>query len=54
MMLYEWYEAQRALLSPFSESMRSPSFPPSQDPEGFDRAAFHVELNDEVLSFLTA
>lgn len=41
-----------SFLSPFPARMTSPAFPPSQDPEGFDRAAFHAHLNDEVLAFL--
>lgn len=38
--------------SPFPESMINPAFPPSQDPEGFDRARFHEEMNAEILNFL--
>lgn len=38
--------------SPFPKSMKNPAFPPSQDPEGFDRERFHVEMNAEVLAFL--
>jgi len=41
-----------SFLSPFPAAMSSPGFPPSQDPAGFDRVAFHVELNEEVLAFL--
>lgn len=41
-----------SFLSPFPESMISPVFPPSQDPEGFDRQSFHEEMNTEVLEFL--
>jgi hypothetical protein len=32
--------------------MIDPGFPPSQDPEGFDRARFHGELNRAVTAFL--
>jgi len=41
-----------SFLTPFPEHLTSPTFPPSQDPEGFDRPAFHEELNAEVLDFL--
>ena len=41
-----------SFLSPFPRAMRSTKFPPSVDPEGFDREKFHVELNAEVLAFL--
>lgn len=41
-----------AFLSPFPPHLTSPSFPPSQDPEGFDRAAFHVEMNARIEGFL--
>jgi predicted dienelactone hydrolase len=41
-----------AFLSPFPAAMVSPSFPPSQDPAGFDRAAFLPTLYGEILSFL--
>lgn len=41
-----------AFLSPFPESMRRPDFAPSQDPEGFDRAAFQRILRDGISSFL--
>jgi predicted dienelactone hydrolase len=42
-----------AFQTPFPEAMRRPDFPPSQDPPGFDRAAFHARLPDELLAFLT-
>jgi hypothetical protein len=32
--------------------MTSPTFPPSQDPAGFDRARFHEEMNAEIAAFL--
>jgi predicted dienelactone hydrolase len=38
--------------SPFPPAMIRPDFPPSQDPEGFDRAAFQPVLNAEILTFL--
>lgn len=38
--------------SPFPSSMTRPEFPPSQDPEGFDRVAFQPILHAEILSFL--
>jgi predicted dienelactone hydrolase len=41
-----------AFMSPFPESMRRPDFPPSQDPEGFDRAAFQPILQDGIAGFL--
>ncbi len=41
-----------SFLSPFPKAMTSPAFAPSQDPEGFDRARFHQELNAGVLEFL--
>ncbi|MDB4949004.1 MAG: putative lipoprotein signal peptide [Gemmatimonadetes bacterium] len=41
-----------SFLAPFPPAIASPAFPPSQDPPGFDRAAFHEELNVEVEAFL--
>lgn len=41
-----------SFLSPFPASMRAPGFPPSQDPEGFDRDKFHTELPGIIESFL--
>jgi len=38
--------------SPFPAAMSSPSFPPSQDPDGFDRKSFQVEMNARILAFL--
>jgi predicted dienelactone hydrolase len=43
-----------AFLSPFPAAMRNPMFPPSQDPPGFDREQFQLELQAEVLEFLLA
>jgi predicted dienelactone hydrolase len=40
--------------SPFPPAMTRPEFPPSQDPPGFDRAAFQPLLHAEVLAFLRA
>ncbi|RLL48544.1 alpha/beta hydrolase [Oceanobacillus piezotolerans] len=41
-----------SFLSPFPEVMKNPSFPPSQDPSGFNRNLFHQELKSDVLNFL--
>jgi predicted dienelactone hydrolase len=41
-----------SFLSPFPPAMAAPAFAPAHDPPGFDRAAFHEELNAEVLAFL--
>ena len=41
-----------SFLAPFPEAMTRPDFPPSQDPKGFDRAAFHTRLNTEIVAFL--
>ncbi len=41
-----------SFLSPFPPAMRSESFPPSVDPEGFDREKFHGKLDAEVLDFI--
>ncbi len=38
-----------SFLAPFPENMRNKNFPPSQDPDGFDREAFHETLKVEVL-----
>jgi predicted dienelactone hydrolase len=40
--------------TPFPAAMTRPEFPPSQDPPGFDRAAFQHVLQAEVLAFLRA
>ena len=37
---------------PFPPSLAGPHFPPSQDPEGFDRAAYQAVLAEEILAFL--
>ncbi len=43
-----------AFLAPFPPALASPRFPPSQDPPGFDRVAYHDELAREVLAFVSA
>jgi predicted dienelactone hydrolase len=43
-----------AFVSPFPPAMTSPSFPPSQDPPGFDRAAFQPVLHAAIADFLAA
>jgi predicted dienelactone hydrolase len=42
-----------SFLSPFPPELRRPDFPPSQDPEGFDREEFHQKLPGIVETFLT-
>lgn len=42
-----------SFLTPFPVQMRRPDFPPSTDPEGFDRERFHTELPGRVEVFLT-
>ncbi len=41
-----------SFLSPFPEAMINPDFPPSQDPEGFDRMVLHQRMNAEITVFL--
>jgi predicted dienelactone hydrolase len=41
-----------SFLSPFPPAMVKPTFTPSQDPSGFDRPAFHQQMNTDVLRFL--
>lgn len=41
-----------SFLAPFSPQMTNPAFPPSQDPPGFDRPAFHATLYPEIVGFL--
>ncbi len=41
-----------SFLSPFPATMVSPDFPPSQDPDGFERAAFQQRLAGDVIVFL--
>ena len=39
-------------LSPFPPKLVAGGFAPTQDPEGFDRIAFHAELPEEIRLFL--
>lgn len=41
-----------SFMSPFPEVMRGPDFPPGNDPEGFDRAAYQDTLATDVATFL--
>lgn len=41
-----------SFISPFPASMKNPNFPPSTDPLGFDREAFHRQLPADILIFL--
>lgn len=41
-----------AFLTPFPPALTRPEFPPSQDPPGFDRAAFQAEMHVEIETFL--
>lgn len=41
-----------AFQTPFPDSLVSPDFPPSQDPPGFDRTAYHAQMNAQILAFL--
>ncbi|CAP54768.1 alpha/beta hydrolase [Gluconacetobacter diazotrophicus] len=41
-----------AFLSPFPANMVHPNFPPSQDPPGFDRAAYQGVLSHDIGTFL--
>ena len=43
-----------SFVSPYPAAMTSPAFPPSQDPPGFDRVAFHRTMNAEILAFPVA
>ncbi len=43
-----------AALTPFTASMKRPNFPPAHDPEGFDRAAYQVHMNDDITAFFDA
>ena len=40
-----------SFLAPFPENMKNENFPPSQDPPGFDREAFHDVLKTKVLKY---
>ena len=41
-----------SFLSPFPPKLVAGGFAPTQDPEGFDRVAFHAELPEEIRQFL--
>ena len=41
-----------AFITPFPAEMRRPDFPPSVDPPGFDREAFHATLPSRIARFL--
>ena len=41
-----------SFISPFPPHMTNPGFPPSVDPEGFDRGKFHEELPGEIREYL--
>lgn len=41
-----------AFITPFPDALRRPDFPPSVDPPGFDREAFHQQLPSRVAQFL--
>lgn len=40
--------------TPFPAQMAVPGFAPAIDPPGFDRAAFHPQLNDQIVQFAVA
>jgi predicted dienelactone hydrolase len=41
-----------SFLSPYPPNLKNAGFPPSMDPEGFDRDKFHKELPGELCEFL--
>lgn len=41
-----------SFLSPFPPKLAAGGFPPTQDPEGFDREAFHQTLPEDIRLFL--
>ncbi len=41
-----------SFITPFPPALRRPEFPPANDPEGFDREAFHRRYPAEVVAFL--
>ena len=41
-----------SFLSPFPPKLKAGGFAPTQDPEGFDREAFHEQLPEEIRQFL--
>ena len=40
-----------SFISPYPPQMKNPGFPPSNDPEGFNRKSFHEKLPGELLEF---
>lgn len=38
--------------TPFPPALATPGFPPAHDPPGFDRVAYHPQLNAEIATFL--
>ncbi|MBA3918766.1 MAG: alpha/beta hydrolase [Gemmatimonas sp.] len=40
--------------SPFPAQMAVPGFAPAIDPPGFDRVAFHAEMNEQIVRFAVA
>ena len=41
-----------SFLSVFPQPMQQPAFAPAQDPPGFDRAAFQVQMTEEIMKLL--
>lgn len=41
-----------SFLTPFPPEMTNPAFPPSQDPPGFDRHAFHAAMYADIAAFV--
>lgn len=41
-----------SFLSPFPDKLKAGGFAPTLDPEGFDRAAFHEKLPEDIRQFL--
>jgi predicted dienelactone hydrolase len=41
-----------SFLTPFPPSIAKPGFAPATDPPGFDRPAFHTQLNRDIVAFL--
>ena len=41
-----------SFLSPFPDGMKTPEFTPALDRDGFDRAAFHLQMNEQIKAFL--
>jgi predicted dienelactone hydrolase len=42
-----------SFLSVFPQQMRRPGFPPAHDPPGFDRSAFQLQMDEEIVKFLS-